>query len=316
MRHDASPPVLPSPVHMPVFVAPTPGARAVQIGLALLLVAGCSGDMTDQIRTPPEPSPADAAPAAPTLRPPQADEHAETGDRRPQIGRFVAALTNRARTTRRRAALQTDPVLRRIACHHNQDMLAHQYLGHEDAEGRLPSDRLAREHRRLVGSVGENVYGAAAPPRRAEASRAKTWAQRALDGWMNSSGHRENVLRPQFTHLGTCVTQGHAQAKATQVFATVWAYAQEPLPWTHGTGDSLSVAMKPVEASGPPVAYAFASVDAPLGKALETRRRSFDGTLRLPKTPGVYEGRFAFPQDRGRRVVVPGPRVRVVPSPR
>jgi hypothetical protein len=226
----------------------------------------------------------------------------------------VFSQTNRLRQARDRAPLRRDSTLARIACWHNQDMLANNYMGHRDADGRTPGDRMAREHRRLIGSAGENVYEGDNFRHRSGREEADDWAARIMSRWMESPGHRKNILRPEFTHLGACVTHTVTMSKATQMFAAVWGYLDEPLPWTPAAGDSLSVDVTPVKAPGPPAQYAFVPVGEPLGQAFQggERGRSFNGTLVIPTAPGAYGTRFLFPgRQTNRYTVLSGPRILV-----
>jgi uncharacterized protein YkwD len=47
-----------------------------------------------------------------------------------------------------------------------------------------------------------------------------TVVQDMFEGWMDSQGHRENILRPQFTHIGVGMFVAGRQAFGTQRFAT------------------------------------------------------------------------------------------------
>lgn len=295
-----------------------PSLRFLVVLTGLVLVeGGCAGlpGTTSDESTGEKPRANDlsAGPRASPAQPPSADEHAAVGTHSSETGRLVFELTNEARTERGRSLLREDTTLARIACWHNQDMLAHDYLGHEDAEGRLPGDRAAHEHRRLIGSVGENVYersGRSAPSGGIDPD---AWATTIVDGWMESPGHRANILRSQFTHLGTCVTHTASSGRATQLFANVGAYLDEPLPWSVSPGDSVSVSVTVLRGGSGPDTYAF----VPAGEALDEafrggeRERSFDGSLHFPKTPGVYGSRFLFPAGKGRYTVLSGPRVSV-----
>ena len=46
-------------------------------------------------------------------------------------------------------------------------------------------------------------------------------AQVIMSGWMNSPGHRKNILSPEYTHLGIGVITNNQEVKATQVFIGV-----------------------------------------------------------------------------------------------
>ena len=296
--------------------------------LILVLVAvGCSGSRgpANSSPDPEDGRPGDApkveadpsAPSVPTAprpvaaptQPPSADEYAGVGIHRPVVAQDIVARTNRARKARGRASLRQDSTLARIACWHNQDMLVHDYMGHKDAGRQLPSDRLAREHRRLIGTVGENVY-------EGEVGRQgpREWGRSAMEDWLKSPGHRANILRQSFTHLGVCATGQESVLKATQLFTAVWAYFETPLPWTLSAGDSLSVAVRPVKAAGPPAQYAFVPVGESLDQAFdeEDRGRAYEGTLIVPMETGQYGTRFLFPVGKkGRYTILSGPRVTV-----
>ena len=43
-------------------------------------------------------------------------------------------------------------------------------------------------------------------------------ASRAVDGWMNSPGHRKNILTPDFTHIGVGVHRENGRNYAVQLF--------------------------------------------------------------------------------------------------
>ena len=84
--------------------------------------------------------------------------------------------------------LERDPRLRELARQHSQAMYEQGVLGHELPGGDGPGERVAREHRTLFGLISENVAYQYNWPRDA------TLAERFLDGWMNSPGHRRNLL--------------------------------------------------------------------------------------------------------------------------
>lgn len=275
----------------------------------LLLATGCKSADPESSSPPSAPSTPPASSQLPAI-----DEHAATGVHRVRLGDAVVTRTNRVRLSRDRHRLKTDTTLARIACRHNQDMLSHGYLGHEDTDGQLPPDRGGREHRRLIGTMGENVYETDSPPQETSRDGRDRWAERVVDAWTDSRGHRENLLRPQFTHVGVCVTKERGRVKATQLLASAWGYLQHPLPWRASPGDSLAVAVLPVKGREAPVRYAFVPVATPVGQALGTKARRFEGALRVPDVAGVYESRFAFPREARRPIVVPGPRVRVDPE--
>jgi uncharacterized protein YkwD len=87
-----------------------------------------------------------------------------------------------------------------VAFGHAADMAMHNYFEHEDLAGRSPADRV-----RAVGYqeklVGENIaYG----PKSAE---------EAVQGWLDSPGHCENIMDPRFAEMGIAYAPGHASKR-------------------------------------------------------------------------------------------------------
>ncbi len=65
-------------------------------------------------------------------------------------------------------------------------------MGHTGSDGSNAGDRI-RANGGSFGTWGENVaagYGSAAG---------------VVDGWMNSAGHRANILNPAFTRIGVAI---------------------------------------------------------------------------------------------------------------
>ncbi len=104
--------------------------------------------------------------------------------------------------------LAWDDGVAETAYQHSMDMQARDYFDHYTPEGLAPWDRL--DLRDVpYRSAGENIYWA-------------SWsasADDAMDGWMNSTGHRENIQRAGWTHTGIGVRdQGSGGSWWTQVF--------------------------------------------------------------------------------------------------
>ncbi len=72
---------------------------------------------------------------------------------------------------------------------HADDMALHNHFAHESADGTSFSTRIQRY---FSGASGENIY---------KSTNLDPYA--ALTAWMNSTGHRNNILRPEWTWLGT-----------------------------------------------------------------------------------------------------------------
>jgi uncharacterized protein YkwD len=137
----------------------------------------------------------------------------------------VHELINQQRTARGLASLPVDRVLAAIARTHSEDMAVRQYFAHVNPEGQNPTARGTADGyicRKTYGSyytygIAENLflnnlYSSATFYSNRET--VYTWnspeeiAQTTVFGWMNSSGHRENILTPTFDREGIGVAIG------------------------------------------------------------------------------------------------------------
>lgn len=120
--------------------------------------------------------------------------------------REVIALTNDERASAGLPPLAADATLTAAAQAHSADMVARDFYAHTSPEGSRPWDRAAAAgsaHR----AVGENIACGQRSP--AEVVR----------GWMDSPGHRANILKRDFTHIGIGLAGGsRAGTYWTQLF--------------------------------------------------------------------------------------------------
>jgi len=112
----------------------------------------------------------------------------------PSLETQMLELINRERAAAGLNALEPDPELTEVARRHSADMFARGYFAHNTPEGKDPFDRM-READVKFRIAGENL--ALAPT-----------LQIAHTGLMNSPGHRENILRPQFGRVGIGILDG------------------------------------------------------------------------------------------------------------
>ncbi|MEU5952456.1 CAP domain-containing protein [Streptomyces sp. NPDC047525] len=121
-------------------------------------------------------------------------------------GSAVLRLTNAERTAAGLRPLSADPLLTVAAQGHSADMIARAFYAHTSPDGGEPWHRASAAgstHR----AIGENI-----------ACGQRTPAE-VVDGWMNSPGHRANILKPSFTHLGVGFAGGgSAGTYWTQLF--------------------------------------------------------------------------------------------------
>lgn len=101
----------------------------------------------------------------------------------------VLALTNQFRSQNGVAPLTLNIELNATALGHSQDMALQDYFSHTGKDGSAPWDR-AKEVGYETRTMGENIAAGYSTP------------EAVVEGWKNSSGHRANLLNPNFTELG------------------------------------------------------------------------------------------------------------------
>ncbi len=125
------------------------------------------------------------------------------------IERGVFAEVNRERESRRIPALAWSSRLAAVARRHSEEMARQQFFGHADPKRGALSERL-----RAAGieptACAENIYAQ---------SRSTDAASAAVAGWLQSRGHRSNLLNRSYrqTAVGVAV-DARGQCLITQIF--------------------------------------------------------------------------------------------------
>lgn len=137
--------------------------------------------------------------AAPALyaQGPTGDAEADISIQNEAFELEVIRLVNQERISRALHPLRLNTNLRDAARAHNQDMINNGFFGHEGSDGSLPWDRACDHGYTPYGSscyVGENIAGGQSTP------------AAAFNAWMNSPGHRDNILNSLYREIG----MGHA----------------------------------------------------------------------------------------------------------
>lgn len=213
----------------------------------------------------------------------------------------VLELTNAERRKKRLKPLQPEDSLQTAARAHSLDMLVRQFFDHANPNGQTPHDRIAIVHRRLIGTTGENIW----MQEGWDFSQVDELAKQAVEGWMNSPGHRENILRKEYTHLGVGGVGKAGKVWLTQNFASIQAFLKQPLNLELKSGDRLDLATRRVSRRRSPVKYAFWLPEK--GILAADPLPTSDNQVKNIK-PGEYRLRFYFPE-RGRYLIYPGPQV-------
>lgn len=114
-----------------------------------------------------------------------------------KIERAIRGCANQNRREAGLEPLRANPVLAKAARLHARNMAAQGFFDHTDPQGRDPSDRVAI----FAGPTGFTLVGeniAAGYPSVAV----------ACEGWMDSPGHRTNILGREYTHVGGGFARG------------------------------------------------------------------------------------------------------------
>jgi uncharacterized protein YkwD len=124
---------------------------------------------------------------------------AETAGLR-DLARIRADMLARVNAERRKAGvppLKPNPALDAAAQRHAGDMLARAYFAHESPEGKT-----VRERARAAGydwrAIGENI------------AEGQLSVAEVMETWMNSPGHRRNILDKSFKELGVGLALGRS----------------------------------------------------------------------------------------------------------
>jgi uncharacterized protein YkwD len=144
------------------------------------------------VSTPPSPSPS----VSPSRSVPRKPSHPPSPTRKVTTPEDqVAVLVNQERAKAGCGALRTDERLRTAARGHSTDMAQNGYFSHTGRNGSSFVDRIAAAGYPRSAAGGENI-----------AMGYRTPAE-VMDGWMNSEGHRENILNCGFKAIGVGVAR-------------------------------------------------------------------------------------------------------------
>jgi uncharacterized protein YkwD len=155
--------------------------------------------------SPPKARRAAPAPATPTRDRTPAAPAAPAGDSREEQ---VLSLVNQERAAAGCGALRVNDALTTAARSHSRDQAETNTMSHTGSDGSSPSERARRAGYNGSG-VGENVaFGYATPAA-------------VMEGWMNSPGHRQNILNCGYRVIGIGVAAAdNGRLYWTQMFGT------------------------------------------------------------------------------------------------
>jgi len=119
----------------------------------------------------------------------------------------VLELINEERTIRGLSPLSFDESLAKVSEAHSEDMAKRGYFSHNTPEGLTPFDRM-KNAGISYNTAGENIAAGQDTP------------EAVVEAWMNSDGHRKNILNANYKRTGIgCFYGGSYGIYWTQLFA-------------------------------------------------------------------------------------------------
>ena len=199
----------PAPQVVPTTTPPAPTVFPVPSTTIARLTADELTPVKTVVTAPTPPFP---MPAGPAQDDPYPISPATLADR-------VHELINEQRVTGGLPALSSDPALTDIAENHSADMAANNYFSHVSPSGQTPTDRgtaAGYTCRKEYGSyytygIAENIFQNnlyTTVTYYSNGTYVYDWnsqeqiAQTTVGGWMNSTGHRKNILTPTYDREG------------------------------------------------------------------------------------------------------------------
>lgn len=101
--------------------------------------------------------------------------------------------------------MSSNGLLTTAASRHSADMVARDYFSHTSPDGTDPGARITAAGYRW-STYGENI------------AKGQQTAAAVMDSWMNSSGHRANILNCAFKEIGVGKEDSSGGPVWTQVF--------------------------------------------------------------------------------------------------
>ncbi|RBW68160.1 CAP domain-containing protein [Bacillus taeanensis] len=138
--------------------------------------------------TQPQETPQQAAPKQEQAAPQQKQPTKAAGNIS-EIEQRVIELTNEQRRKNGLPDLKADTSLSNVAREKSNDMQKNNYFSHTSPTYGSPFDMM-RDFGITYNAAGENI------------AKGQSTAEQVVNSWMNSAGHRKNILSGNFTHIG------------------------------------------------------------------------------------------------------------------
>lgn len=129
----------------------------------------------------------------------------------------IVNLTNNARTQSGLSPLKENQLLNSVAQSRAQDMLDKQYFAHVSPTGQQASDiaqTVGYHYKIIAENIGNGDF---------------LTNQKIIDGWMQSPGHRANILSTDVQEIGAAVLRGNMKDRETYVAVQIFALESPPV---------------------------------------------------------------------------------------
>lgn len=138
----------------------------------------------------------------------------------------VIALTNSSRASAGLGTLSYNQALTNAACSKAANMFALNYWSHYGPNGESPFTFILNAgyaYKVPGGIAGENL------------GKGFTTASALHNAWMNSTTHRNNIMKPEFKDIGVCVRTGTLLGEQTILVVQMFGYIPKPIVTTTQT---------------------------------------------------------------------------------
>ena len=157
----------------------------------------------------------------------------------PELEQRIHQLINFERKANDRSPLEWDSELGKLAQAHSEDMAKRKYFKHVNPEGLTPMKRAEAAGYKVCQLMGENIFQnnlysrvIEEKSKRKNAEKIYDWnsmekiASTTIKGWMDSEGHRQNILEKKYTKQGIGVAI--AEDDEGKVYITQMLCGAEP----------------------------------------------------------------------------------------
>ena len=129
----------------------------------------------------------------------------------------VISLTNDARSLNRLSPLKENELLDTVAESRAKDMFEKQYLAHVSPTGQGASDiaqKVGYRYKIIAENIGSGMF---------------LTNQKVVDNWMQSPGHRNNILSSDVEDIGVAVVKGKMDGRETCIAVQIFGLSSPPV---------------------------------------------------------------------------------------